>query len=122
MRVRNVNQIGLSRETDSWFIQWHGAVPTGTVSGGTVSLSVPVADANAIQYVTGVSFASNVAGCRVDILNGTSYLYSMKLPAVDRFSQNFSVPLRSSKGTSININLYNTFGTAFLNLQGYTVK
>lgn len=110
----------LSKETDSFFRQFHGSI--GTVIGGTKSLTVAPTTGRDIQYVTGLSFSSNLAGCNLDILNGTSFLYSMKLPAADKINEFFVTPLKTSEGTALNINLANMWGTAFCNLQGYTVK
>ncbi len=121
MRVRNFTQIMLSKETDGWTKQFHGPLVGTTSSAGTVSLSIS-GDPDDTQYVTDLSFSSNVAGCAVDILNGTAFLFYMKLPSVDKFVKTFSTPLKSSKGTAINIHIYNIHGTSCLNLQGYTVK
>lgn len=120
MRVRNFSQIMLSKE-NGWAKQFHGPLVGTTSSAGTASLSV-FGDFDDTQYVTDLSFSSNVAGCTVSILNGTAFLFYMKLPSVDKFTETFSTPLKSSKGTAINININNIHGTVCLNLQGYTVK
>lgn len=117
---RDFDQIMRSRETDSWKRQWHGSI--GTVVGGTLTVSVTPATGRDIQLVTGLSFSSNLANCEVHVLNGTSFLYSMQLPAADRITENFDTPLKTSEGTALNIKLYNMWGTAFINAQGYTVK
>ena len=117
---RTFDQIFLSKETDSWKRQWHGSV--GTVIGGTVSLSVAPVTGRDVQFITDISFSSNLAGCGVDLLNGTAFLYSMNLPSVDKFSASFNTPLKTSEGTALNIKLYNMWGTAFLNVNGYVVK
>src|SRR3990172_3840870 len=101
---RDFDQIIRSKETDSWNRRWHGSI--GTVSGGTVSLSV----------------SSNLAGCSVQFLNGTAFLYFMQLPTADKINEFFVTPLKTSEGTALNIKLSHLFGTAFLNSQGYTVK
>lgn len=117
---RNFDQIMLSRETDSWNRNWHGSI--GTVIGGTVSLTVSPTTGRDIQFITGLSFSSNLANCQVDLLNGTAYLYSMQLPSADKVAEYFNTPIKSSEGTALNIKLANMWGTAFLNLNGYTVK
>ena len=117
---RTFDQIFLSKETDSWKRQWHGNV--GTAIGGTVSLSVIPVTGRDVQFITDLSFSSNLAGCGVDLLNGTAFLYSMNLPSVGKFSASFNTPLKTSEGTALNINLYNMWGTSFLNVNGYVVK
>ncbi len=142
---RDFDQIMRSRETDSWSRQFQGSPSSfngttlyigtnsgtvsyiGTVSGtshlsGTVSLSVSPIDGDDLQFVTDLSFSSNLSGCKVDLLNGTAFLYSMKLPSADKFVEFFNTPLKTSKGTALNIDLYNMWGTSFLNISGYTVK
>ena len=116
---RTFDQIFLSKETDSWKRQWHGYV--GTVIGGTVSLSVPVISGQDQKFITDISFQSNLAGCSVDLLNGTAFLYSMNLPVVGIFNQAFEAPLKTSKGTNLNINLHGLFGTVSFNVGGYSV-
>lgn len=118
--VRNVNQIFLSRETDSWNKQWHGSV--GTVIGGTVSLNVPISTGEDQHFVTDISFQSNLVGASFDIMNGTAFLYQMQLPAIGMFSQSFAVPLKGSQGTQMNFHVYNLFGTVSFNVDGYTIK
>lgn len=120
MRIRNFNQIMLSKETDSFIRQWHGYL--GTVSGGTVTLSVVAASGQDQQFVTDISFQSNLAGASVELLNGTAYLYHIMLPAIGIFSQSNEVPMKTSQGTNLNINLYGLFGTVSLNIGGYSVK
>lgn len=111
----------LSKETDGWAKQFHGPL-VGTASGaGTASLSM-LGDADDTQYLTGISFSSNLAGCSVSVFNGTAYLYFMKLPSVDKFTETFGTPLKSSKGTALNIKISNLHGTVSLNVQGYSVK
>jgi|SRR3972149_1510268 len=117
---RDFDQIIRSKETDSWNRRWHGSI--GTVSGGTVSLSVAPTSGRDIQFITGLSFSSNLAGCSVQFLNGTAFLYFMQLPTADKINEFFVTPLKTSEGTALNIKLSNLFGTAFLNSQGYTVK
>lgn len=117
---RDFDQIMRSRETDSWKRQWHGSI--GTVIGGTLSLAVSPVTGRDIQLVTGLSFSSNLANCEVHLLDGTAFLYSMQLPTADRINEIFDTPLKTSEGTALNIKLHNMFGTAFINLQGYTVK
>jgi len=117
---RTFDQIFLSKETDSWKRQWHGSI--GTVIGGTVSLSVDPVTGRDAQFITDLSFSSNLAGCGMDLLNGTAFLYSMNLPSADKFSVSFNTPLKTSEGTALNIKLYNMWGTAFLNANGYVVK
>ena len=63
-----------------------------------------------------------MAGCSVQFLNGTAFLYFMQLPTADKINEFFVTPLKTSEGTALNIKLSNLFGTAFLNSQGYTVK
>ncbi len=116
---RDFDQIMRSRETDSWKLQFHGYV--GTTVGGTISLSIAPITGRDLQFVTGLSFASNLAGCEVDILNGTAFLYSMQLPTADKFVDHFE-GFKGSEGTTLNVKLYNLLGTAFLNVLGYTVK
>lgn len=117
---RDFDQIMRSKETDSWNRHWHGSI--GTVIGGTVSLSVSPTTGRDIQFITGLSFSSNLANCQVDLLNGTAYLYSMQLPSADKIAEYFNTPLKTSEGTALAIKLANMWGTAFLNLNGYTVK
>lgn len=117
---RTFEQIMLSKETDSFFRHFHGSI--GTVLGGTVSLSVIPVTGRDQQFVTGLSFSSNLAGCAVDLLNGTAFLYAMQLPTADRINEIFDTPLKTSEGTTLNIKLYGLFGTSFLNVNGYTVK
>lgn len=117
---RTFEQIILSKETDSWKRQWHGSI--GTVIGGTVSVAVSPVTGKDQQFITGLSFSSNLANCQVDLLNGTAFLYSMQLPTADRINEIFDTPLKSSEGTALNIKLYNMWGTSFLNVNGYTVK
>ena len=117
---RTFDQIFLSKETDSWKRQWHGSI--GTVIGGTVSLSVDSVTGRDAQFITDLSFSSNLAGCGVDLLNGTAFLYSMNLPSADKFPVSFNTPLKTSEGTALNIKLYNMWGTSFLNANGYVVK
>ena len=117
---RTFEQVQLSRETDSWKRQWHGSI--GTVVGGTVTVSVSPITGRDIQYTTGLSFSSNLANCEVHLLNGTAFLYAMQLPTADKINEIFDTPLKTSEGTALNIKLYNMWGTAFINAQGYTVK
>jgi len=117
---RTFDQIFLSKETDSWKRQWHGSI--GTVVGGTVSLSVDPATGRDVQFITDLSFSSNLAGCGLDLLNGTAFLYSMNLPSADKLAVEFNTPLKTSEGTALNIKLYNMWGTAFINILGYVVK
>ncbi len=116
---RNFDQIMRSRETDSWKLQFHGYV--GTTVGGTISLSIAPITGRDLQFVTGLSFSSNLAGCEVDILNGTAFLYSMQLPTADKFVDHFE-GFKGSLGTALNIHLSNMWGTMNFNIQGYTVK
>ena len=116
---RDFDQIMRSRETDSWKRQWHGSI--GTVVGGTLTVSITPTTGRDIQFITGLSFSSNLANCGVDLLNGTAFLYSMQLPIVDKFVDHFE-GLKTSEGTALNIKLYNMWGTAFINVLGYTVK
>src|SRR4030066_2561832 len=101
---RTFDQIFLSKETDSWKRQWHGSI--GTVVGGTLTVSVAPITGRDVQFITDLSFSSNLAGCGVDLLNGTAFLYSMNLPSVGIFNQAFEAPLKTSKGTNLNINLH----------------
>ena len=117
---RDFDQIMRSRETDSWKRQWHGSI--GTVVGGTLTVSITPTTGRDIQFITGLSFSSNLANCEVHLLNGTSFLYSMQLPAADRINEIFDTPLKTSEGTALNIKLHNMWGTSFINCQGYTVK
>ena len=117
---RDFDQIMRSRETDSWKRQWHGSI--GTVVGGTLTVSVTPITGRDIQFITGLSFSSNLANCEVHLLNGTAFLYSMQLPSADRINETFDTPLKTSEGTALNIKLYNMWGTAFINAQGYLVK
>ena len=117
---RDFDQIMRSKETDSWLCQWHGSI--GTVVGGTLTVSVNPVTGRDLQFITDLSFSSNLAGCGVDLLNGTAFLYSMNLPSADKFSVSFNTPLKTSEGTALNIKLYNMWGTAFLNANGYVVK
>lgn len=117
---RNFDQIMLSKETDSWVRQWHGSI--GTVIGGTVSLSVSPTTGRDIQFITGLSFSSNLANCEVHLLNGTAFLYTNKLVIPGTFWESFLTPLKSSEGTSLVLNIQNLFGTVCANMQGYTVK
>ena len=119
-RIRNFNQIFLSKETDSFIRQWHGYI--GTAIGGTVSLSVPVVSGQDQKFVTDISFQSNLARASIDLLNGTAFLYHMSLPAVGIFSHSLETPLKTSQGTALNINVYGLLGTASFNLSGYAVK
>ena len=118
--ARDVNQILLSKETDSWDRQWHGCI--GTVIGGTVSLSAPVPTSRDRNFVTDVSFQSNLVGASFDIMNGTAFLYQMQLPVIGMFSQKFDTPLKGSQGTQINFHIYNLLGTVSFNVDGYTIK
>ena len=117
---RDFDQILRSKETDSWKRHWHGSV--GTTIGGTVSVAVSPVTGRDIQFVTGLSFSSNLANCQVDLLDGTAFLYSMQLPTADRINEIFDTPLKTSEGTALNIKLYNMWGTSFLNANGYTLK
>jgi len=117
---RNFEQIFLSKETDSWNRQWHGSI--GTVIGGTVSLTVAPTTGKDQQFMSGLSFSSNLANCSVSILNGTAYLFHMVLQSADEHKEVFETPLKSSQGTAMNIEIHNLWGTANFNAQGYTVK
>lgn len=110
----------LSKETNSFFRQFHGSI--GTVIGGTKSLAVTPIAGSDIQYVTGLSFSSNLANCEVHLLDGTAFLYAMQLPTADRINEVFDTPLKTSAGTALNIKLHNMWGTAFINCTGYTLK
>ena len=116
---RDFDQIIRSKETDSWKRQWHGSI--GTAIGGTVSIAVSPTSGRDIQFVTGLSFSSNLANCEVHLLDGTAFLYSMQLPTADRINEIFGTPLKTSEGTALTIKLYNMWGTSFLNCQGHTV-
>ena len=120
MRVRNFNQIMLSKETDSFIRQWHGYI--GTAIGGTVSLSVTASSGQDQKFVTDISFQSNLAGVSIELLNGTAFMYQMMLPAIGIFSQTTETPMKTSQGTNLNINLSGLFGTVSLNIGGYDVK
>ncbi len=144
MRIRTFSQIMLSNETDSWSKQLHGSLcafnvsstyietNAGTVSyigtangtshlGGTISISIdPIAGGDR-QFVTGLSVSSDKAGCYVDIMDGTAFLYAIKLPIISSFVDHFD-GLKGSLGTSLNIHLSNMWGTMNFNIQGYTVK
>lgn len=119
MKVRNVNQVFLSKETDSFTRQWHGCL--GTTTGGTVTLNVPVSSVNDQKFVTDISFQSNLVGASMELLNGTAFMYQMKLPAVSTFSQILNTPVKTSKGTSLNIKIYGLFGTSSINVNGYSI-
>ena len=120
MRIRNFNQIFLSRESDSFVRQWHGY--NGTNVGGTVSLAVVAASGQDQKFVTDISFQSSLAGVSVELLNGTAYLYQMKLNSAGNFNQPFKTPLKTSQGTNLNIKLYGILGTSTINVGGYSVK
>lgn len=119
MKIRNSDQIELSRETDSFVRTWHGCL--GTVSGGTVSLNVPVVSVYDQKFVTDISFQSNLVGASVEILNGTAFMFQMKLPAVGNFNQSFNTPIKTSEGTQLNIKVFGLFGTSSINVNGYSV-
>ena len=120
---RDFDQIMRSKETDSWAKQWHGL--NGTTVGGTVALSIAPISGRTIQYVTDIAFTTTSGGATLEILNGTAFLFFVFPPlAYISFTQRLATPLKTSEGTSLNINLYSTnfVGTVSLNIGGYTVK
>ena len=78
MRVRNFNQIMLSKETDSFIRQWHGYI--GTTIGGTVSLSITPLSGRDVKFITSLSFSTNLSGASIELLNGTAFMYQMQSP------------------------------------------
>lgn len=117
---RDFDQIMRSRETDSWKRQWHGSI--GTVVGGTLTVSITPTTGRSQQFVTNISFQSNLAGASIDIMDGTSFIFHMGMPVAGVFSENFVVPLKCSQGTQLNTHLYGIFGTHSINISGYTVE
>jgi len=75
---KEIDQIMLSKETDSFMRQWHGYV--GTAIGGTVSLSVPVISGQDQKFITSLSFFTNLTGGSVELLNGTAFIYQIQTP------------------------------------------
>jgi len=116
---RTFEQLFLSKETDSWVRQFHGSI--GTVIGGTTTLTVSPSTGQEQQFITGLSFSSNLSGCSVSLFNGTAFLYHMRLQSADEFKDSFDL-LKTSKGTALSVELSNMWGTANLNVIGYTVK
>jgi hypothetical protein len=114
MRSRNLEQIFLSRETDSFH---HVAS-----ASGTAALTVSPATGQEQIFLTDLETIDSAASV-TSISYGTSTIFFVNRAANADLTRSFGTPLKAPMGTAITVTVFGAqAGLVYLNIGGYVVR